>query len=95
MNVNQLNNYSYKHHDTGYKLMYRAYLIDVLFPYRSYIESRLVRYMRTLYMMKKYNIKQCDLDVPLEIEYFVTANDILKIKNYIIKNKLKAGYWFL
>ncbi len=85
--MNIYNNYGLIDEDDGYKIMFWNRCTGCKIPYTIDIDPRLVRYLRTLYYYKKYNIIPC---IPLEIQFWITKRDIVQMgkymRNYINKS---------
>lgn len=84
MNIN--NNFSFVNNDVGYKIIKDNDNIDKKLPFDDNVPPRLIRFLRTLYYYKKYNIKPC---IPLYMEYQIKYVDWVIIYNYIKLNNVK------
>jgi len=73
------NNFSYLYDDHGYSVMTTNGKIDRIIPYKEGIEDRLIKFMRTSYYYKIYDIKPC---IPLKMEFDIKPKDIDAIKRY-------------
>ena len=82
-------NFSYLKTDAGYKVMQENEVIDRMFPYVPDMEHRLVRFLRSSYYYKKYNIVPC---VPLTWEYNINSWDIGKIRWYLQKYRINRPF---
>jgi len=80
--MNIIDKYSFINDDIGYVVMKDNDNIDKKLPFVDDVEPRLIRFLRTLYYYRKHNITAC---IPLYMEFQIKKEDLLLIRNYILK----------
>lgn len=78
-------NFSNLKEDLGYVVIRQNIDIDKKFPFKSDVDPRLVRYLRSLYFYKINDLTPC---VPLEMEFYINKIDYIKIIRYLRKYNL-------